>query len=65
MPLFRAFKWPDTMPDKDTVWRPTGRETEDEMVARAGKGLAIIVDSCRDEDVCELGRGMVESTRCS
>lgn len=50
--LFPAFKWPDTMPDKDTVWHPTGRETEDEMVARAAKGLAIIMDHARD-DVCE------------
>lgn len=38
------------------MWRPLsvrGRETEDEMVARAGRGLAILMDSLRDEDTCE------------
>ncbi|BEJ18104.1 hypothetical protein CspHIS471_0703810 [Cutaneotrichosporon sp. HIS471] len=49
MKMFPAFMWPDNMPDKDTVWRPTGRETEDEMVARAGEGLQIIMDSARDD----------------
>lgn len=56
MPMFRAFKWPDSMPDKDTVWHPTGRETEEEMVARARQGLAIIMDSCGADDVCEWRR---------
>ncbi|GMK59994.1 hypothetical protein CspeluHIS016_0902110 [Cutaneotrichosporon spelunceum] len=49
MKLFPAFMWPTSMPEKDTVWRPTGRETEDEMIARAAEGLTIIMDSARDD----------------
>jgi len=55
-PLFPSFTFPATSPDDDLVWRPKsvrGRETEDEMVARAGKGLAIVMDMCTDDDVCE------------
>ncbi|RSH77721.1 uncharacterized protein EHS24_003288 [Apiotrichum porosum] len=51
--LFPTFTFPSSMPEEDTVWRPLsvrGRETEDEMVARAGRGLAILMDSLRDED---------------
>lgn len=51
--LFPSYDWPLGMPDDDTVWHPTGRETEDEMVARAGRGLAIVMDQCH-EDTCAL-----------
>lgn len=54
--LFPSFDFPASMPEEDTVWRPKsvrGRETEDEMVARAGRGLAILMDHLRDEDRCE------------
>lgn len=37
------------------MWSPTGRETEDEMVARAGRGLAIVMDKSWD-DTCEWER---------
>ncbi|KAL1406180.1 hypothetical protein Q8F55_007867 [Vanrija albida] len=51
--LFPSFTYPPDMPDADVVWQPAsvrGRETEDEMVRRAGEGLAIVFDECGAED---------------
>lgn len=51
--LFPHFTFPDG-PDEDTVWRPTGRETEDEMVARARRGLDILFDLAQDDRYVSL-----------
>lgn len=45
--------FPDSMTEEDTIWQPTGRETEAEMVARAGRGLAIVMQLSGD-DTCEF-----------
>lgn len=54
--LFPHFTFPDD-PDEDTVWKPLsvrGRETEDEMVARAGRGLEILFDLAKDDRYVSL-----------
>ncbi|WOO83694.1 putative phosphoglycerate mutase PMU1 [Vanrija pseudolonga] len=51
--LFPSFTYPPDMPDEDSVWQSgaqRGRETEDEMVLRAGEGLAIVFDACGGDD---------------
>lgn len=51
--LFPHYTFP-AGPDEDTVWKPTGRETEDEMVARAGRGLEILFDMAQNDRYVSL-----------
>lgn len=54
--LFPHFTFP-LEPDEDTVWKPIsvrGRETEDEMVARAGRGLEILFDMAQEDRYVSL-----------
>lgn len=54
--LFPHFTFPEA-PDEDTVWKPIsvrGRETEDEMVARAGRGLEILFDMAQEDRYVSL-----------
>ncbi|OCF33251.1 hypothetical protein I317_03686 [Kwoniella heveanensis CBS 569] len=46
-PLFPSFTYPETMSDADDIWKPIevrGRETEDELVARRGEGIAEVLE---------------------
>ncbi|WVF70812.1 hypothetical protein IAT40_005606 [Kwoniella sp. CBS 6097] len=46
-PLFPSFTYPETMSDEDTLWQPIEvrpRETEDELVARRGEGIAEVLE---------------------
>lgn len=54
--LFPHFAFPEG-PDEDSVWQPLsarGRETEDEMVARAAVGLAKLFDLATDDRYVSL-----------
>ncbi|WVQ97168.1 hypothetical protein IAU59_004278 [Kwoniella sp. CBS 9459] len=46
-PLFPSFIYPEDMSDPDDLWKPIevrARETEDELVARRGEGIAEVLE---------------------
>ncbi|WVR05792.1 hypothetical protein IAU60_002817 [Kwoniella sp. DSM 27419] len=50
--LFPSFTYPEGMSDQDTLWQPAdvrGRETEEELVARRGDGIAEVLERSEKE----------------
>lgn len=51
---FPSFDYSMITSDEDNVWKPTGRETDPELIVRAGRGFEAVLDHAGDA-TCEYG----------